>query len=553
MTISREKIGLILFGIFLILAWTSSDHYPPWTAFHSDAIAFAAIIIYICVAGVAPGIRLEVIFLLMIAAVPLAQYCLGIIYFKGDAFIAFGYLAGLALAFHAGSRVTDKNSAFVAISVSLVVMALISGGVALGQWLSIGSEYISIMPVKAGRIYGNFAQPNQFATMMGVALVISFGLREKGIIGEFAFLLFLLFSIFCLALSESRAGMLQIALMVVLLAGLKSCKKLTASWALVLAPLMALILFLYAAPLIHKLLLLSDGAARDYISPGVRWIHWENAVRAISLSPLVGFGWNQTAVALAQTVNMGSATGELIEHSHNILLDIFLWNGIPLGLVIIFSLGIWVFSSWRQADSISDFLILASFLMVGLHSMLEFPLEYAYVLIPMGFLLGLVSRSSDFWGALISSRLIFFVYALGVALFCIVLRDYYYAEDRFRDLRLDSAKIGPPPKLDSDRPLVLLSQLENFLRFSQVQATPEMSASDIKWMRKVSERYGYPPVLFRYALAAGLNNGYKSAESALQRICQTQSETMCEEARVNWSSMEKKYPELANVKLPYRR
>jgi hypothetical protein len=60
-------------------------------------------------------------------------------------------------------------------------------------------------------------------------------------------------------------------------------------------------------------------------------------------------------------------------------------------------------------------------------------------------------------------------------------------------------------------------------------------------------------VLFRYALAAGLNHDYKSAESSLQRVCQTQNEAMCEEARVNWRTMVNKYPELYSVKLPYRR
>ena len=71
-------------------------------------------------------------------------------------------------------------------------------------------------------------------------------------------------------------------------------------------------------------------------------------------------------------------------------------------------------------------------------------------------------------------------------------------------------------------------------------------------MRRVAERYGYPPVLFRYALALGFNNRKDDAYFALQRICQTQSEAMCEEARSNWLVMQGKYPQLVGVKMPHR-
>ncbi len=87
--------------------------------------------------------------------------------------------------------------------------------------------------------------------------------------------------------------------------------------------------------------------------------------------------------------------------------------------------------------------------------MVEFPLEYAYFLIPFGLLMGMVDASLPLlpgWrvqrGMLLGVTVVLSLVLLGI------VRDYFIAEQNHRMLRLESARIGvdglvtPPPRLD---------------------------------------------------------------------------------------------------------
>jgi hypothetical protein len=66
-----------------------------------------------------------------------------------------------------------------------------------------------------------------------------------------------------------------------------------------------------------------------------------------------------------------------VTSGHNILLDIIVWNGLPLGLLIIGYMTCWILWLNHKAKVWSQSLLL----MVGailIHALLEFPLRYAY-------------------------------------------------------------------------------------------------------------------------------------------------------------------------------
>lgn len=545
-------------GSIFILAWISADHYPPWTAFHSDFLSFVALIVYFLVAGSSRQATVFCFdvgraagFFAFLALVPLIQYHFGAIYFFGDALIASCYVFGFAAAIYAGRCSSKKDTAFLIFAGFFVLMAIISGAIALAQWLDLQFDQFSIMSMRVGRAYGNFAQPNQFATMMGLAVLMAYGLREKKIFGSFILLLLVAFISLGISLSQSRAGMLEILLMVAFLAYLKVQRILRASWLEIGFPVLILAFFVVSTPILAEILQLGNQHPATYASPGVRMIHWATAIDAIALRPSLGYGWGQTAVALSHTVNMNPPSGEFVEHSHNLILDLLLWNGIPLGGGLILAGCVWIFGVWKKSTAIKDYLVVIAVLMVCLHSLVEFPLEYAYVSIPLGFLLGLASKS-EVDGAIKRIPMIGVGFCvLSMALLCLMVRDYYYAEEGFRALRFDSAKIGPPLGVRNSQ--LVLTQLDGFLDFSRTQAVPNMRQAELTLMKKVAERYGYPPVLFRYALAAGLNGEAMAASFALQRICQTHNESMCAETRENWVLMRAKYSQLNEVALPYRK
>ncbi|QDL35936.1 hypothetical protein [Rhodoferax sediminis] len=98
-----------------------------------------------------------------------------------------------------------------------------------------------------------------------------------------------------------------------------------------------------------------------------------------------------------------------------------------------------------------------------------------------------------------------FTALLGVV-FVGVATDYLKAEDNYRTLCMESARIGV------DRIVT--------------------------------------PVLFRYALAAGLNGQPEVARDTLARICRIHEPKRCVEAREGWAALQVRYPQLAGVAAP---
>ena len=133
------------------------------------------------------------------------------------------------------------------------------------------------------------------------------------------------------------------------------------------------------------------------------------------------------------------------------------------------------------------------------------------------------------------------------AIFMLTASEYLKAEENYRALRMESARIGvdrietPAPKLH------LLTQLGAFLEFARIEATPSMPPEQVEWMRKVSERFGYPPVMFRYALAAGLNGQPEISQQTLQRLCRIHGPQRCMEARDGWRALQAQYPQLQGM------
>jgi hypothetical protein len=69
-------------------------------------------------------------------------------------------------------------------------------------------------------------------------------------------------------------------------------------------------------------------------------------------------------------------------------------------------------------------------------------------------------------------------------------------------------------------------------------------------MRRVATRFGYPSVMFRYALVAGLNGQPDAASLTLQRLCRIHNAQRCAEARESWAALQQRYPQLNLVKIP---
>ena len=489
-------------------------------------------------------------------AMVLAQLSYGKLLFGGDAVTAALYVGLWLAAVLVGRLLADASShrdGLNALMAAWLFAALLSVGIALVQWsgaLSLGIYGADLPP--GGRPFANLAQPNNFSTLCFLGLCGLLWLYQLHRVNGAAFALAAGFLLVGMVLSQSRTGWLQIGLLIAwgLAMQVRASLRITRAQLLLLGAVFVAGVLLW--PLVNDALLLTAGRSiDDQMQPGVRLPYWWAMLDAIGREPLTGYGWQQVGAAQQRVALDHPAIGDYFEHAHNLVLDLLLWNGIPVGGFLVVMLAWWFIAHMRACRDARVVWLLAAVGGVVTHSMLELPLEYAYFLIPVGLAMGAVDGFSPVgaslrlprWAVLSSAGLLSAVFAWTAV-------EYLEVEENYRTLRMESARIGvgglvtPAPKLH------LLTQLESFLQFAHAEATPGMSVAQVDWMRKVSERFGYPPVLFRYALAAGLNGQPEIAQQTLARLCRIHPPARCHEAREGWTALQVRYPQLLGVTLP---
>ncbi|MEO7850822.1 MAG: Wzy polymerase domain-containing protein [Rubrivivax sp.] len=550
-------LGLVL----LVSGPLVPNHQLPWATFYADALAIAGIgFLTLTWLGRRSTDRwpLAAVAALVLAAVPLAQAGGRVIFFWGDAWLACAYLCLLGFAIKCGYELTSDATKAETLIVSLAWLvlgsALVSASLALVQWLRLDllGIFLADLPV-GGRPYANFGQPNSLATwlMMGLAsLVLLFEARR---LGSATLLIAGVALTAGVAMTQSRTAWIEAAVLLIwfFFARRRVAFRLSPWWALAFAALLALLVGGW--PAICDLLHLSAGRTLSEQTEDIRPELWRAMLDAIGRQPLLGYGWNQASVAQSAVAATREPIGGIIEHSHNLPVDLLVWNGVPLGLLLIGLIAWWLVHKARSVQDFFGALILVAVGMVLTHAMFEFPLDYAYFLLPVGLMVGVLERSAPLGRAVrISGPIAAGLAAVLAALVIWIAHDYREVQANTLQWRFESARIGPPPAKPSVAPdVALLTQQREFLRFARTQARRGMSADELTWMRQVAARFGYPPTLFRYALATALNDDPASSAEALARLCALHPPARCKEGLEAWTAMAAgPYPELRAVQFP---
>jgi O-antigen ligase len=240
-----------------------------------------------------------------------------------------------------------------------------------------------------GRAVGNLRQPNHLSTLSlwsavaVVSLIEAAGSRWKAPLA----LCFALF-IFTIELSASRTGMIGVGVL--------------ALWGLVDRRLSRFTrLMLVAAPVIYAIGWIgmdfwahhghhTFGAEerlgqRDISSS--RFKIWAETWALIRANPWTGVGVNEFNFAWTLTPFPGRPP-EFFDHCHNIVLEMLVELGIPLGTLVVVLLAVALWQAFRRAWAVpgpQGVGFRAAFMMVllvAIHSQLEYPLWYAYFLLP---------------------------------------------------------------------------------------------------------------------------------------------------------------------------
>jgi O-antigen ligase len=487
----------------------------------------------------------------------LAQGAGGIIIFRGDAALACLYLVGFALAVIVGQVGADKwghACTFESVAWLLLAGALASVWLALYQWQQLGYLGVLVADLDAdARPYANFNQPNQLATLLVLGLVAAACLYDAAKFGTSTALTLTVLLGFGLAMTQSRAGLLEVAAAGALLIG----KRRSLGRRLALRHLLIGLPLVLAMPLAWKaansLLGLASvrGAALTADAGTRRIVHWSSMADAIFRHPWRGYGWNQTVLAQFAVASDHPASYEVFTYSHNLFIDLLVWNGLPLGLVLVAGLGLWFLAALRGALDSAAVLALAGVTAVFIHALLEYPLYYTYFLLPTGFLMGGISAVAmprAVFGVppwLAPSLLVVAGITLGV-----VTSDYLGLEDDVRSLRFEAARIGMDrPRRDLSQP-VLMSQLAAFARFARSPEREGMSEGDLRAMDEVVQRFPSRQNIVRYAAALAINDQPSRAADVLRRICKTHSLLDCDTSKALWLALGERQPAIAKVPWP---
>ena len=277
------------------------------------------------------------------------------------------------------------------IAAAWVLAAGLSAVIGLVQYFDFASAlspWVSL--TEAGEAFANLRQRNQFATLTSiglVALLAWLAMREKSESAQevwsvpgWARALAALLAMGNAA-SGSRTGLLQWGLIVLLSAWwfLPQQRRLLV---LALQALLAYAIAVFTLPWLLELMTQTRSGGlfgRLVTSAGCssRKVLWSNVLTLIGQKPWLGWGWGELDYAHFITLYPGERFCEILDNAHNLPLHLAVELGIPAALIICSALAwlVWYFKPWRDTDPVRQMAwgVLA---VIGVHSLLEYPLWY---------------------------------------------------------------------------------------------------------------------------------------------------------------------------------
>lgn len=490
------------------------------------------------------------------ALVPLTQAAAGQFVFPSEATLVALYLSSVGLMVLIGRAAEEANPARLAdaLFASLLIAALLSTGMALVQWMGIESlDPFVAPPMPGGRPVANVGQANNLSTLLVWGVVAAWWAFARGTLGAVAAVASVALLALGVALTQSRTGYLSI--MLVAVAAVVGRHRLRTGPTIPVIAALAVLFVVFVAALepasrlVARMEVPSTMEAR--LTPGKRPLIWKLALEEISRSPWIGYGWNQSSRAHVPLAEKYAALEVTVQHAHNAVLDLFVWNGIPIGLLFTLALAAWFWYQVRNVSTPAHLILLVAVAAFGLHAMLELPHVYLFFLLPVGVMVGTLNAVRPIPSLLTLPRtLVGAVGLLHAGLLVLIVHDYREIEADTLVRRMRAAQIAertpaPIPKV------YVLAGLHDALVTLGKQPHRGMPPAELDRMRRTLDRYPSYWGLFSYARAAALNGRASDAAWAFGLLCQLHTATDCGSAIKRWDEAAADgAPEMALVQIP---
>ena len=461
------RLCLVLCGLMVTVPFLFPYHYFPFPTFYTEWLAFALGLAALAAMAVAPSE----------GAVRVPAMCLGL--------LALTAVLGLQVVLgQVAYPLRSGMGALYTIWAALIVLLGAWLGAAAGErqvahalqwWLALAGVLVAasgfiqyyhtpllfgtvVMAPFANALVGTIGQPNNLANYLGVALLSVACLHSRGALGFAPAALIVVLAAGAMALSGSRTSWGYMAIVFALVPLLVRGGHPEAGRKFLRIAVLGLAVF----AMVQVLNLYTDvftGPEGRPLSAGERFakylaIDGASSVRPIRLqlflygwlmflgSPILGvgfgeYGWH--AFGLAADLP-GAIPPGMDRHSHNLFLQLLAETGVAGFLCIAVPLGSWLLrNSWRNLGPERCWSI-GVLAIMGLHSMVEFPLWHANFLGLFALLFGLLSPPSAELRANRSRRGVFLaVLVAGWLTALSALADYRYFEQWFR--RLETAAV----------------------------------------------------------------------------------------------------------------
>ncbi len=568
----QEAVENTMGMALLSLVWLVPNHQLPWSAFHHELLMVVALA---AICGVLawqtrwrlPVSRLAVLVLLAVG-LPWLQWAAGVLPKSGTALVSSAYLAALALSIGIGQAAAQElqrsgRRFFDILFGALVLAAVLNVPVQWVQWFQWYDHALEslmlllVTPINPQqRPSGMVLQPNQLATVQVWGLIGLSWFRYHRRIGLGLFLAGFAVVGFGIGLTQSRAGLLEMVLVCALLAvawWLQRRRDIVGAW---LVAIVVLVVWgLNFDTVAQWLGVKSEAVARLSAIDGSRVDAWRAFWAAVLERPWAGYGITDSGYAYVAVAHERPELfiGQRFAHAHNVVLDLFLWVGLPLGVLVLGAFGYWLLRR-LVAVRVRPLTVfpLAMVLALGLHAMLELPHQFLYFIVPAGFCIGWLCveggephRATWQW-----PRWTWGAAGLGtVAVLTPIALDYFPYQARYTEWRYENARVGKRPDTAVLPPRVL-NQLHDELVLYRLPLRRGMAAGELTWIADTARAVNSPPAFYAAAKAFALAGQGEEARRWMMRLNAIMDPVGVQQVQAVWRRDQAQFPELANLPWP---
>jgi len=528
------KINVLNFAVLYLAANLLSIHVHPFRTYYHEALLVLAVLIVTLGFVKYRSVRLRlpeliVIYLFLICFF-LLQVLLKQTQFQYVVYPLF-YVVLAALAMIIGATWTAESIGaeklclmFSLVQLSAAVLSVLMQCVQIsGIDLSPVVMYMTHNSDTPMRAFANVAQPNQLALLLCFGLASIWWLVQAKRLAGFSALGLSLFLLWGLVLTQSRIAWIILPVFV-LLSWFRWVGELAINRSVLLFLLLVFVGLVWCLPSIAEFFGFSGASVAERVGGrSERSGLLQQAWFMIKQYPWFGVGWFGFG---GEQVKIAADFPSTIyaEHSHNLVLNLMAELGVPASLLILGGLLFWFYQTCvarAAAKNNQVAFVVLSLIAVGVHSMVEFPLWYAYVLLPISVLMGMLHQMrwpTQGWAVTVPRVVPVVISVMGMVVLVLVTLDYQRVVNGFKAFR-QSQTIAAVPQDSIVRPTwTLLPDYFDYFQLMKVTPKEKMLAQEIAFVERMSLRFGYVHVLNKLAEVYVLNGQPAKAQRILQTL-----------------------------------